>query len=154
MTRNWLWLTIPILIVVAVVAGCTATATDSKPALSPSQPTVPKSNEPGNGLVQSSSGGAVTIEVKWLGQQNDALVFEVVMDTHSVNLDSYDLKELALLRDDRGKEYLPLSWSSEAGGHHRSGKLAFAVPDQSAKAFELVIRNVAGVKERVLRWRG
>lgn len=111
---------------------------------------------PTNGLVQSNEGGAVTIEVKWLGRNGGSLVFQVDMNTHSVNLDGYDLGKLAVLRDDSGKEFKPVSWQSAAGSHHRSGKLAFSVPEplreSGAKYVELTIREVAGIKERNFRW--
>ncbi|MBI4296610.1 MAG: hypothetical protein HY667_05795 [Chloroflexi bacterium] len=111
---------------------------------------------PSNGLVQSNEGGAVTIAVKWLGQRNGSLVFQVSMDTHSVDLDGYDLGKLSVLRDDAGQEYLPIFWQSAAGGHHRSGTLTFSVPgflEQNAgKSIYMVIRDVAGVAERDFRW--
>jgi hypothetical protein len=68
-----------------------------------------------------------------------------------VYLDQYDLGELAVLRDDAGKEYHPTSWDSAPGGHHRRGILAFSPPEK-AKYLELVIRGVAEVRERVFRW--
>ena len=74
------------------------------------------------------------------------------MDTHSVDLDAVDLKKQAVLRDDKGGEYKAVDWNAAMGGHHRSGKLVFAHPDKTSKTFELVIRDVAGVAERVLRW--
>ncbi|MDP2953094.1 MAG: hypothetical protein Q8O76_07255, partial [Chloroflexota bacterium] len=90
------------------------------------------------------------------GEKNGNLVFEVGMNTHSVDLDRYDLAKLATLRDDSGKEYLPVSWRAEPGGHHRSGTLTFPIPDSvgqgKARYLDLVIRDVAGVKERVLKW--
>src|SRR3990172_6475879 len=84
---------------------------------------------PTNGLSQSNDGGSVTFDVKWLGRQNNALVFAVGMDTHSVDLDAIDLSKQSVLHDDSGKEYKPVSWQSAPGGHHRSGTLAFPVPD-------------------------
>ena len=132
------------LFAVLILAGCSSTP----------QPVSSQPNEPSNATVQSNSGGSVTIEARLLGHQNGSLVFEISMDTHSVNLNTYDLKQLAILRDDNGGEYNPIDWSSAPGGHHRSGKLVFAHPDQSARTLELVISNVAGVSERVFRWQG
>jgi hypothetical protein len=61
-----------------------------------------------------------------------------------------------VLRDDAGNEYRPSSWDSAPGGHHRQGTLTFPIPDSlgqgKARYIEMVIRDVAGVKERVLRW--
>jgi hypothetical protein len=106
--------------------------------------------------VQSSTGGKVTIDVEWTGIENNTLVFYVAMNTHSVDLDRYDLGKVAVLRDDTGKEYRPSSWHSAPGGHHRSGTLTFPIPDSlsqgRARYLQLIIRDVAGVKERTLKW--
>ena len=125
-----------VLLAVLLLSGCSSAATSTKPSSS----------------VQSSSGGSVTVEAKLLGHEGDSLVFEIAMNTHSVDLDEYDLKELSVMRDDTGGEYMPIEWQAAAGGHHRSGKLAFTHADRTAKTFELVIRNIAGIEERVLRW--
>jgi hypothetical protein len=109
------------------------------------------SASPTNGFVQSNDEGQVTIDVEWMEQDGGNLVFAVALNTHSVYLDQYDLGELAVLRDDAGKEYHPTSWDSAPGGHHRRGILAFSPPEK-AKYLELVIRGVAEVRERVFRW--
>ena len=55
---------------------------------------------------QTNSGGGVTAKVTYLNQgATDEPRFQVVLDTHSVNLDAYDLKSIAVLRDDTGKAY-------------------------------------------------
>ncbi len=101
----------------------------------------------------------MTIEVTWQGP-HAGLNFEVAMNTHSVNLDGYDLAELAVLRTDRGQEVRPSRWDAPAGGHHRRGTLTF--PDRTPDGrpvigpdtawVELIIRDVAGVPQRVFRW--
>ena len=66
----------------------------------------------------------------------------------------------ALFAQNAGQEVKPQQWEAPSGGHHRSGSLSFSAVDGSGglivepgvKAIELVIRDVAGVKERVLRW--
>lgn len=97
----------------------------------------------------------MTVEARWLAEKTDSVVFDVVMNTHSVNLDGFDLKALSVLRDDQSNVYSPVSWNAPEGGHHRNGKLTFPRPDSlsqgKTKFIELVIRDVA-VKERVLQW--
>lgn len=114
------------------------------------------SSQPTNGMVQSHDGGSVTIEVEWLGITNDTLVFEVAMNTHSVDLDGYDLMELAVMRDNEGNSHNPVSWDSEAGGHHRRGTLSFPVPtsleQDSVYYIEIIIREIADIEERILKW--
>jgi hypothetical protein len=113
---------------------------------------------PPQAQTQTSDGGQVTIKATWLGPEAGP-VFAVVLDTHSVNLDAFDLARLAALRTDQGLEVQPIGWDAPAGGHHREGTLSFAdvAPDGSSllgpdvMALQLVIRDVA-VPERVLQW--
>lgn len=118
---------------------------------------LPSPSEP----TQTSQGGSVTIRVLWQGEESPgaSLSFGVAMDTHSVDLDNVDLSKLATLRNDTGREVKPISWEAPKGGHHRSGTLVFPLADggtpvltADTKYVELTIRDIAGVKERVLRW--
>ncbi len=145
-----------IMVILVLVAGC-STGKDPQPSSSNTPPAAGKDSVVTlNGLTQTNAGGAVEIQVKWLADKNDSLVFDVSMNTHSVDLDKYDLKQLTVLHDSQGNEYQPLSWNSAAGGHHRSGKLVFTVPgslnEGGTKFLHMVIRNVAGVGERSLEW--
>jgi hypothetical protein len=79
-------------------------------------------------------------------------MLEVAMNTHSVDLDKYDLSNLAFLSDDKGKQYLPAFWDSRPGGHHRQGILTFQAPDSKPQYFHLIIKDLAGVKERAFHW--
>ncbi len=111
------------------------------------------------GGTRTSDGGQVTITASWSGDGSD-LGFSIVMDTHAVNLDAYDLAQLAVLRTGGGMEIRPSSWDAPLGGHHREGTLWFpsfgddGTPSvaSDSRRVELVIRDVAGVPERVLRW--
>ena len=109
---------------------------------------------------QTSEGGEVTVAVTWKGRSAGP-VFDVAMDTHSVDLDGYDLKKLAVLRNDGGEEVRPSAWDAPKGGHHREGTLTFPerIPDGSrvigpdTRRIRLVIRDVAGVPERSFEWK-
>ena len=104
-------------------------------------------------LTQTVSGGGVTVKVTYLNPKSgDEPRFQIVLDTHSVNLDDYDLKTLASLRDDTGKTSSPTMVEKKGDGHHREATVSFLKPSQGAKRVELVIKDVAGVKERVFRW--
>lgn len=113
----------------------------------------------GPGTTRRSEGGQVTVDVTWGGKEAGP-VFRVVMDTHAVDLDGYDLRQLAVLRVADGREVRPGGWDAPKGGHHREGALTFpaSLPDgsptlgPSAGTVELVIRDVAGVPERTFRW--
>ncbi len=111
-----------------------------------------------------SRGGAVTVEAKYLGTATvgavEALKFEIKLDTHSVTLDQYDLKQLATLRNDRGVAVKPLSFERSGSGHHVQNFLAFPAKDEAgkplvggtARAIELVLFDIADVPQRILRW--
>ena len=102
---------------------------------------------------QTVSGGGVTTKVTYLNpKSNDDPRFEVVLDTHSVNLDAYDLKSISVLRDDTGKSYLPTGAENKGSGHHREVALTFPKLSREAKRLELTIKDVAKVKERTFRW--
>ena len=144
------------LMLVAIATGCSRGFVSPENGEASLTSSAPSSHGPTNGLVQSNTGGSVTIDAEWIKAEDGLLMFDVSMNTHSVDLDQYDLGELAVLRDDAGNEYHPVSWDAAPGGHHRKGTLAFALPDslsqEKAKYVEIVIRDVAGVEERVLKW--
>ena len=134
----------------AVLSSCGLAAGNS------GSPTV--ANSP-SAVTQTNEGGEVIFRVTWQGPEGGP-VFKVAMDTHSVDLDGYDLGQLAVLRADDGRELQPSAWEAPKGGHHRAGTLTFPTTGDDGKAvvgrdtpgFELIIRDVAGVPERVLRW--
>jgi len=101
----------------------------------------------------SHSGGNVTLDAQLIDFQIDRpIIFAVAMNTHSVDL-ADDMTKLATLRDDAGKEYAPLAWAGAGpGGHHREGQLKFAGLTSKPRYIELVVRGLAKVPERVLRW--
>ncbi len=77
--------------------------------------------------------------------------FSVVFDTHSVDLNQ-DLMRIAVLTDDRGKEYTPSAWEGAGpGGHHREGVLVFKAVTP-ASYIELKIKDIGGVPERSFKW--
>lgn len=104
-------------------------------------------------LARTQAGGGVTVTATYANpRRGEDPKFEVALNTHSVNLDSYDLKTLSVLRDDAGKEYKPLRVDNEGGGHHRRATLVFPKLDPKAKHLELVIKDIAGVKARTFDW--
>lgn len=102
---------------------------------------------------QTVAGGGVTVKVTYLNPKDNAGArFQVALDTHSVNLDSYDLKTISVLRDDAGNTYAPTTVDNKGSGHHRETIVSFAKAVSGTKRIELVIKDMAGVKERVFRW--
>ena len=67
--------------------------------------------------------------------------FQIVINTHSVDLD-FDLTQISALYDNLGNTYKPAKWEgSEPGGHHRSGILKFPSINKNAKSIKLVITD-------------
>jgi hypothetical protein len=102
---------------------------------------------------RTDTGGGVTVKVTYLNLQGtEDARFEISLDTHSVDLDSYDLKALSSLRDDAGKVYQPTKVENKGSGHHRQLVLVFPKSAPGNKRLELVIKDIAGVKERSFVW--
>ncbi len=104
------------------------------------------------GVTQTVSGGGVTATVTYLAQTDHESRFSVVLDTHAVNLDGYDLRTLSVLRDDTGLSMQPTGVENKGSGHHREIILTFPRPSVDRKWLELMLKDIAGVKERTFRW--
>lgn len=110
-------------------------------------------------MTQTNGDGQITIKVTWRGKSAGP-VFSVEMDTHAVDLDGYDLRQLAVLHIGQGQETRPTGWDAPSGGHHRSGTLSFPSATVSGSPLiapdthiiKLIIRNVGGIAERTFLW--
>lgn len=132
---------------------------NATPTTAPTPIVVAPSNAPQRSASSSAfetknnSGGSVDVAVT--PQQLDVgqpMAFEIVMNTHSVDL-SDDMTQIIILRDDKGKEYNPTAWDGgEPGGHHRSGVIKFAALTSKSKSVDLVIKGLAKVSERTFHW--
>jgi hypothetical protein len=102
---------------------------------------------------QTAEAANVTVKVTPLAlKTGESPVFDIAMDTHSVDL-SADMLKSVVLRDETGKEYAPLKWDGPGpGGHHREGKLTFAELTTSSKSLTLIVKNLASVPERRFKW--
>jgi len=93
----------------------------------------------------------VTITPSDLMWQSKEWKFDVVVNTHSVELDQ-DMASIATLADDNGKEYQALRWEGAAvGGHHGEGVLVFDAVTPYPQHLKLIIRGIANV-ERSFTW--
>ncbi|MBP7962879.1 MAG: hypothetical protein KBG20_08330 [Caldilineaceae bacterium] len=135
---------------------------------SPMTGTVPAGMTPGSGpnmpavaeeATQSVEGGSVTVKVTPLtltDKTATTLNFEVVLETHSVEL-TYDLAQLAVLRDNLGNEYQPTTWSPDkSSGHHVDGLLSFGdratILQTGVTSLELDVTGIAGIASRLFQW--
>jgi hypothetical protein len=103
----------------------------------------------GNELTRKDEQGMVVVEITPLNLRmpGDTFVFEVSMNTHSVDL-RMDLAQLATLTTDTGQIVPASLWDAPRGGHHVSGKLIFPATMNglsildSATKISLEIRDV------------
>jgi len=86
----------------------------------------------------------VTVTPIQLARDSDEWKFNVVMDTHSVELDQ-NMLDVAVLIDDQGTRYPPLNWDGPTGGHHREGVLTFGKMTTTSKKVELKISGIGDV---------
>jgi hypothetical protein len=106
----------------------------------------------------SDKQGAVSVDVTPLNlaSATDTLDFNVVLDTHSVEL-SMDLATRATLTTDTGISVEPTLWDAPLGGHHVKGRLIFPVTKDGRPVLEgatkltLTIVNV-DVPARIFEW--
>lgn len=93
--------------------------------------------------------GPVTVAVTPVAG-GDVLKVKVVLDTHSVGLDEVAFDKAVVVRTPGGSEVAARTVESVSGsGHHRSAVVVFPA---SAGAFQVVVRGVGGVAERVFGW--
>jgi len=150
---------IPLLLsLTLILAACapsqaTPLQTEPQPATVSTEPASPSGD-----LARSDRQGSVTVEVTPLNLDapDDTLEFDVVLDTHSVDL-SMDLATLATLTTDTGITLQATVWDAPRGGHHVEGKLVFPAMKDSKSILEgadkltLTITNV-DAPERVFEW--
>jgi hypothetical protein len=101
---------------------------------------------------RTDSEGSVSVAVTPAGSAAGTLIFDVAMNTHSVELD-YDMTKIATLRDDQGQTYTVKDWNGASGGHHRQGTLTFVAPSGAApRSLELNLAGISGVPSRLFKW--
>ncbi len=117
----------------------------------------------GTGPVQGDGGSGNTLQPVSSGttDSGDALIeltptitegkllVNFAINTHSVALDQFDLKEIATL-EYNGKSAKPVSASS-LSGHHSYGNMVFNVDDKLS-SFTIRIKGISKDMERVFKW--
>lgn len=107
----------------------------------------------GAAITTEAQAAGVTTKITYTNPGAAIPVFNIVLDTHSVELDQYRFEDIVVLRDQSGVEHEPELTSSKGSGHHREAILQFKDADLSGSDYvELVIKDVAGVPERVLKF--
>ncbi len=97
----------------------------------------------------STGAGDVLVELAPRGVTNGRLEVDIVVNTHSVSLEQFDLREITML-EFSGKSLKPVS-APALSGHHSSGTLVFEV-SEPVSSFRISIKGIPKVDERVFEW--
>ncbi len=100
-------------------------------------------------LTGSTENGDVAIELTPEGMDNGRFIVKVAANTHSVDLNQFDLKEITTL--EYGTKQVKPEDAPRLSGHHASGILTFDVNDD-IDSFSIKINGIPGIEERVFEW--
>ena len=100
-------------------------------------------------LETKTSEGEVTVDLTPKEFNGGKFYVDIGVNTHSVDLNGFDLKELVKL-DINGEVIKPIS-APELNGHHNSGTLVFEVEDKP-KNFVIKIKGLPDTNERIFEW--
>ena len=103
---------------------------------------------------QKNSQSGVTVDVTPADLSAGAKTwdFNLVLDTHSQDLND-DLTKTAVLLDPSANSYVPVAWEGAGpGAHHREGVLRFKPIVPRPASVELRIQRVGETKPRSFRW--
>lgn len=114
-----------------------------------------KESEAEGPMTQEKAAGEVTVVATFKNPESaggkDDLVFHVKFDTHTVDLDKYNIEKGVILKDDNDMVYKPSSVKPSGSGHHREADVSFKNPGK-VKYLKLAIKALAGVKETEFKW--
>lgn len=101
---------------------------------------------------KADSQGEIEVEVtpKALSKTDNSS-FEVAINNHQVDL-NYNLAKIAVLSDDKGIKYPPISWNGPGGGHHSVGILVFPKLSKGASSVTLFLPKIGG-EDRSFTWK-
>lgn len=101
---------------------------------------------------KSDDQGGVIIEVtpEKLGINEPQNIFEVKLNTHSVDL-AFDFTKVMVLVDDLDNSYPALKWEGGQGGHHLTGKVIFPKLKTGVQKVILKMTQIGGM-ERSFSW--
>lgn len=103
-----------------------------------------------NSINSGSTGeGDVSVELTPLEINDKKLRVKIEINTHSVDLSQFELKEITTLQYN-GKSIKPVS-APILKGHHSDGELIFDL-DEETDSFIIIIKGIPKVEERKFRW--
>lgn len=93
--------------------------------------------------------GDVSVELKPHKIINGKLNVDISVNTHSIDLNQFDLKQITTL-EYNGKTIKPIS-ALTLTGHHNSGNLVFDL-GENVDSFTIIIKGIPKVEERMFKW--
>jgi hypothetical protein len=93
--------------------------------------------------------GGVSIKLTPHEPINGKILFDIYVNTHSVDLSQFDLKKITSLKY-KDKSISPVSVPS-LRGHHSSGEIVFEI-DEMPDSFSVIIKDIPKVEERIFTW--
>ncbi|HJW89740.1 MAG TPA: hypothetical protein VJ436_03765 [Anaerolineales bacterium] len=140
-----------------LLAGCSA-AKANEPDPTPAGPEQEAGPALDAALSRYDEQGAISVTVTPISLEvlGESLEFDVVLDTHSVDL-GMDLAPLATLGTDSGMKVQALKWDAQPGGHHVQGTLVFPASVDGKPLLDGVSQLTMTIKEldateRVFTW--
>jgi len=115
-------------------------------------------------FLRTDSKGPVEVSVAFnnIIEANDKeLVFEIYLNTHSVDLENIEFENLSIFRTNNGVEIdNGFSWEVSGGsGHHISGLLKVSnningnkILDENTEYIELELIDIGGVESKKFKW--
>lgn len=78
------------------------------------------------------------------GSKNEQLVFKIVLDTHSVDLNAFDLGNNIFL-EDNGRKIKPQQVNTSGSIHHKTAEVVF---NSTPPPFTIIVTSLDNVTER------
>jgi hypothetical protein len=132
--------------IIAIVMAGNDTPSQPTPLNNPQQASTSSFNSI---ITGTTDDGDVAIELHPIEITENKLIFEISVNTHSVDLSQFDLKKIITL-DYNGKTTRPVS-APQLGGHHVFDSLIFTV-DETPSSFTVTIESVPKIEKRVFEW--
>lgn len=82
--------------------------------------------------------------------RNGLFHIDIGVNTHTVDLEEYNLQELITL-EYSGRTIKPKS-SPSLKGHHNYGELVFDIGDDNIESFIIKVRDLPDIRERIFEW--
>ena len=93
--------------------------------------------------------GSASVELTPYDMRNNQLKVKIAVNTHSVDLSQFDLKQIISLEYE-GKTIKPISAPS-LRGHHSNGELIFNI-EKELNLFTIKIKGIPKVEDRIFTW--